>query len=106
MPYVREHIASALALCIFSVPLASPTNAESLRCDTPGVAQFVIADMFANNPSAQKLGLEVESVTLLRVDDSGAEVACFVSVLTNHGYEMHYRFVFAADGKASLDLVP
>jgi len=64
-------------------------------------------DTFAQNPSAKKLGLEVAGVTMLSVDESkvGSPV-CLVSVNTNHGHSLRYRFRFSAEGTASADMVP
>ena len=45
-------------------------------------------DTFAQNPSAKKLGLEVTSVTMLSVDESGDSPVCLVSVKTNHGISL------------------
>ena len=90
-------------LCAASIS-ASAYGAD-LGCDSPGVAQLIVTDMFSKNPSAQKLGLEIEAVTMLRVDRSGPEPVCFVKVDTNHGYSINYRFVYSG-GNASLDMVP
>jgi hypothetical protein len=85
----------------------SAARGADLRCDTPGVAQLVIADTFAQNPSAKKLGLEVTGVTTLRVDESSdGDPVCLVSVETSHGYSLRYKFRFSADGTAALDMAP
>ena len=76
---------SASALAQTAAPAA---RGADLRCDTPGVAQLVVADTFAQNPSAKKLGLEVTSVTMLSVDESGDSPVCLVSVKTNHGISL------------------
>ena len=91
----------------FAQTAAPATRGADLRCDTPGVAQLVVADTFAQNPSAKKLGLEVAGVTMLSVDESkvGSPV-CLVSVNTNHGHSLRYRFRFSAEGTASVDMVP
>ena len=90
----------------FAQTAAPATRGADLRCDTPGVAQLVVADTFAQNPSAKKLGLEVTSVTMLSVDESGDSPVCLVSVKTNHGISLKYRFQFTPEGVASLDLAP
>jgi hypothetical protein len=36
----------------------SAARGDSLRCDTPGVAQLIIPSKFAQTPDAKKLGLE------------------------------------------------
>jgi hypothetical protein len=65
---------------------------------------MVIPDLFVQNPSAKKLGLEVTGITMLGVDNNGS--GCIVSVKTNHGYSFKYRFQFSSEGVASLDIVP
>jgi len=55
----------------FAQTAAPATRGADLRCDTPGVAQLVVADTFAQNPSAKKLGLEVTSVTMLALTKAG-----------------------------------
>jgi hypothetical protein len=44
---------------------------------------------------------------MLSVDESkvGSPV-CLVSVNTNHGHSLRYRFRFSAEGTASVDMVP
>lgn len=76
-----------------------------LKCDSPGVAQLIIVDMFKNNPSAQKLEIEVDGITMTRVDRTGNEPVCFVRVDTNHGYSLNYRFTYDR-GLANLDMAP
>ena len=85
-------------------PSAAPAHGTEMKCDTPGVAQMVIPDLFAKNPGAKKLGLEVTDITMLSVDNDGS--GCIVSVKTNHGYSFKYRFQFSPEGVASLDMVP
>jgi hypothetical protein len=85
----------------------SAARGADLRCDTPGVAQLVIADTFAQDPSAKKLGLEVTGVTMLGVDESEVgNPVCLVSVETDRGHSLRYKFRFSAEGTASLDLAP
>jgi hypothetical protein len=81
---------------------AAPARSSAIRCDAPGVAQMVIPDMFAKNPSAKKLGLVVGSVAVVDVDDGGV---CTVSVKTNHRHTFKYRFQFGPDGVAALDMI-
>ena len=52
-----------------------------------------------------RLGLDVEAVILQRVDKSGAEPVCFVTVETNHNHSINYRFVYSG-GTGILDMVP
>jgi hypothetical protein len=85
-------------------PSAAPAHGTEMKCDTPGVAQMVIPDLFAKNPGAKKLGLEVTDITMLGVGNDGS--GCIVSVKTNHGYSFKYRFQFSPEGVASLDMVP
>jgi hypothetical protein len=87
-----------------AIPLAlqiSTAMASDTRCDTPLVAQVIISDMFANNPSAKKLGLKLERVTVISVDENGD---CIVWVETNHNYAIKYRFGYH-NGSASLDML-
>jgi len=95
------------AIIVAALGALSAARGADLRCDTPGVAQLVIADTFAQNPNAKKLGLEVTSVTMLSVDEgnNGGPV-CLVSVETNHGVSLKYKFRFSPEGIASLDLAP
>ena len=60
----------------------SAARGADLSCNTPGVAQLVIPDTFAQNPSAKKLGLKVTGITILSVDESnvGDPVCQAVSV--------------------------
>jgi hypothetical protein len=95
---MRSMMFAAIAALAFTT---GPVRAGDASCDTPGVAQMVIPDMFAKNPSAQKLGLELDSVTVLGVDNSG----CTVSVKTNHGYSFKYKFQFGPSGVAALDMI-
>jgi hypothetical protein len=85
----------------------SAARGADLSCNTPGVAQLVIPDTFAQNPSAKKLGLKVTGITILSVDESNVgDPVCLVSVETNHGHSLRYRFQFSAEGMATLDLAP
>jgi hypothetical protein len=88
-------------LMALSLLASSQAHAADGRCDTPGVAQILIPGLFAENPSAQKLGLEVESVTMLSVDNDG----CIVSVKTNRGYSFKYMFQLSPKGVATLDMI-
>jgi hypothetical protein len=83
--------------------IAAPAYSADARCDTPGVAQMIVPDMFNPNHGAQKLGLEVDSVTMVRVEDDGS---CIVSVGMNHGYTMTFRFRYSPTGEATLDVIP
>jgi hypothetical protein len=61
----RLAVAVLAAFCF--APIA---RAADLACDTPGIAQMIIPDLFNNNPSAQKLGLEVSKVTVLSIQET------------------------------------
>jgi hypothetical protein len=84
----------------------SAARAADLRCDTARIAQLVIPDTFAQNPSAKNLGLEVTAVTMLSVDESGGAPVCLVSVKTNQGISLKYRFRFTPEGVASWSIRP
>jgi hypothetical protein len=61
----RLAVAVLAAFCF--APIARTAD---LACDTPGIAQMIIPDLFNNNPSAQKLGLEVSKVTVLSIQET------------------------------------
>jgi hypothetical protein len=89
---------SFLLLCV----LLTPAAAADLRCDSPGIAGMVIPDLFAKNPRARKLGLEVTDVRLVGMDGD----SCLVDVETNRGHVFKYKFRFNASGAATLDMIP
>jgi hypothetical protein len=92
-------------LILFVVSTAA--TASELRCDSVGVAQFIIPDLLAHNPGAKKLGLSVEEVRLIGVLPAPDNDTCLVEVTTNHGYVMKYKFRYDGDsGTATLDLIP
>jgi len=92
-------------IIVAALGVLSAARGADLRCDTPGVAQLVVADTFAQNPSAKKLGLEVTSVTMLSIDESNVgNPVCLISVDTNHGHSFRYMFRLNAEGTATLDL--
>jgi hypothetical protein len=63
-----NRLAAAVSLASFCfAPIA---RAADLACDTPGIAQMIIPDLFTHNPSAQKLGLEVSKVTVLSIQET------------------------------------
>jgi hypothetical protein len=97
-----NRLIAAVALAVFCfAPIA---RAVDLACDTPGIAQTIVPDLFNQNASAQKLDLEVSKVRIL--DETREGPVCLVSVLTNHGSTLRYRFRLGADGTAALDLAP
>jgi hypothetical protein len=94
-------IAAALGLTL------SAARGADVRCDTPGVAQLLIPDAFAQNPGAKNLDLEATSVKVLSVDEHDVRnPVCVVSVETNHKRSLRYRFGLSPDGTVTLDLVP
>jgi hypothetical protein len=97
----RLAVAVLAAFCF-----APKARAADLACDTPGIAQMIIPDLFNNNPSAQKLGLEVSKVTVLSIQETTEGRVCLVAVLTNHRSTFRYLFKLGADGIAALDLAP
>src|SRR5258708_7122647 len=99
-----NRLTAAVVLAVFCfAPIAW---AADLACDTPGIAQMIIPGLFNQNPSAQKLDLEVSKVRILDVVETPEGPVCFVSVLTSHGSTLRYRFRLGADGIAALDLAP
>jgi hypothetical protein len=98
-----QKLSILVALAAF---VAAPNvRSANLACDTPGVAQMIVPDIFNRNPNAQKLGLEVSKVTVLDAADAAEGRACLIAVVTNHGYTLRYRFRFDERGTAALDLV-
>jgi hypothetical protein len=89
-----------MALALPLVMGSSIAKAEP-RCDSPGVAQMIVPGMIAKNPSANKLGFEVESVTLIGAESNGG---CTVWVETNRDVAIKYRFEYRS-GSASLDMI-
>lgn len=84
------------------IPFAlSSARAADPHCDTPGVAKLVVSDMLSKNPEARKLGLEIEDVTVISVDQAGS---CIVWAETNHEMAIKYRFGYE-NGRADLDML-
>ena len=96
----------AAAVLLASFCFAPIVRAADLACDTPGIAQMIIPDLFTHNPSAQKLGLEVSKVTVLSIQETTDGRVCLVAVLTSHRSTFRYLFKMGADGSAALDLAP
>jgi hypothetical protein len=74
-----------------------------LRCDAPAIAAALVPDIFANNPATKKLGNAV-SVAVLEVEETAGGPVCLVSVKTDRGFNLRYRFRVAPSGEATLDL--
>jgi hypothetical protein len=101
------HLATGIIAGVAAVACAaSLARSADLRCDMPGVALMIVPDIFANNPNAKKLGLTVEGVTLLNVEETESGPICLVSVKMNRGYALKYNFHLSPSGEASLDLAP
>ena len=92
----------SLALTLF-VSVGSASSAAPLHCEAAGAAQLIVPDLFAQNPSAQKLGLEVTDVRLIGTLPGAS---CLIEVHTNRGYTFKYEFRLGEDGAATLDMVP
>ena len=90
---------SVIYLVLFSTGLSA-----ELRCDAPGIAAVLVPDIFANNSTAKKLGIAVSSVAVLEVEETTSGPVCLVSVKTDHGYSLRYRFHVAPTGEATLEL--
>ena len=90
-----------MAMGLPGLGLAVPQGAD-LRCDSPGIAQKIVPFMFAESPSAKKLGLEAANVKFLSLDGDG----CLLEVTTNHGQSLKYRFRLSANGEAALEIIP
>lgn len=95
-----------IALAAAMTALVHVAHADDVTCDTPGVAQMLVTDMFNENPAAQKLNLQAEKVVLLDARTTSTGRSCLVAVQTNHGHVLKYTFTFGSDGKAALDAAP
>jgi hypothetical protein len=84
--------------------LVSTGHSADVRCDAPGIAAMLVPDIFANNSAAKKLGIAVSSVAVLEVEETTSGPVCLVSVKTDHGYSLRYRFHVAPTGEATLEL--
>jgi hypothetical protein len=71
-----------------------------------GMAEVIVPDIVANNPAAQKLGIEAVDVRLMGVLPVRESDTCLVKITTNRGYSLLYKFRLDANGVATLDMVP